>query len=31
MLPKNYKDIHGWCTVEKANKLIDLVISDGVI
>jgi predicted O-methyltransferase YrrM len=28
MLPKNYKDIHGWCTVEKANKLIDLVISN---
>lgn len=25
MLPKNYNEIHGWCTVEKANKMIDLV------
>jgi hypothetical protein len=25
MLPKNYDSIHGWCTKEKANKLIELV------
>jgi predicted O-methyltransferase YrrM len=25
MLPVNYEKIHGWCTLEKANKMIDLV------
>jgi hypothetical protein len=25
MLPSNYTNIHGWCTVEKANKLIEIV------
>lgn len=25
MLPSNYESIHGWCTREKANKLIELV------
>ncbi len=25
MLPANYNTIHGWCTYEKATKLMDLV------
>ena len=25
MLPANYTEIHGWCTVEKANKLMEIV------
>jgi predicted O-methyltransferase YrrM len=25
MLPANYTTIHGWCTIEKANKLMELV------
>ena len=24
-LPANYTDIHGWCSIEKANKLIEIV------
>lgn len=27
MLPSNYTSIHGWCTVEKANKLMEVVMS----
>ena len=27
MLPSNYTNIHGWCTVEKANKLMEIVKS----
>lgn len=27
MLPSNYTSIHGWCTVEKANKLLELTKS----
>ena len=25
MLPSNYTSIHGWCTIEKANKLMEIV------
>lgn len=25
MLPSSYTSIHGWCTIEKANKLMELV------
>ena len=25
MLPDNYEKIHGWCTLQKANKMIDIV------
>lgn len=25
MLPLNYEQLHGWCTVEKANKLMDII------
>jgi predicted O-methyltransferase YrrM len=27
MLPENYTTLPGWCTIEKANKLIELVSS----
>lgn len=27
MLPSNYTSIHGWCTIEKANKLMEVVMS----
>ena len=26
MLPSNYTNIRGWCTVEKANKLMEIVM-----
>lgn len=24
-LPEDYKDIHGWCSIEKANKMMEVV------
>ena len=26
MLPEDYESIHGWCTIEKAKKLMELVL-----
>ena len=28
MLPKNYDKIHGWCTLEKATKIIEIVFAN---